>query len=333
LSQLERHRLGKSDLVVSPVGLGCWAMGGPAMRVTGEERQPFGWGAVDDAESIRSIHRALDMGANFVDTANNYGAGHSERTLGRALDGRRHDAVLSTKFATVFDEERNEIYFDRELPMTYEEIRAACEGSLRRLRTDYIDLYHFHNGDYPAEQAGEVRDILERLVEEGKIRWYGWSTDDPGRARVFAEGAHCATVQYRMNITWDASKMIELTRELGLGSVVRSPLNGGFLTGKFTPDTTFPEDDGRHSLNLREGTAALRLRQIDLIRGILTEDGRSVAQGSLGWIWGKHPEAVPIPGFKSVAQVEENVAAARYGPLNGDQIGRIEALLAEVQTG
>jgi aryl-alcohol dehydrogenase-like predicted oxidoreductase len=286
---------------------------------------------VDDRESIRAIQRALDLGVNFIDTANNYGAGHSERTLGLALEGRRQEVVISTKFATVFDEESNEVYFDRELPMTYEEIGAACAGSLRRLRTDYIDLYHFHNGDYPAEQAGEVREILERLVDEGKIRWYGWSTDDPERARVFAEGEHCATVQFRMNITWDASKMLELTRELGLGCVIRSPLNGGFLAGKFSPDTTFPANDGRSTFNLREGIAALRLRQLELIRGILTEDGRSVAQGSLGWIWGKRPDAVPIPGFKSAAQVEQNAQAASLGPLSADQIRRIDELVAEAQ--
>ncbi len=327
---MEKHRIGKSDLLVSPAGLGCWAIGGPVDVMVGEEAQPFGWGDIDDAESARAVHRAIELGCNFFDTANNYGAGHSETVLGRSLEGKRHEVVISTKFATVFDELSRMVYFDRDLPMTYEEIRAACEGSLRRLQTDYVDLYHFHAGEYPAERAGEVREILERLVEEGKIRWYGWSTDDPERARVFAEGEHCASIQYRMNITWDASRMLEVTRELGLGSVIRTPLNSGFLTGKFTPDTTFAENDGRHDFNMREGIAAERIRQTELMRGVLTEGGRTDAQGALGWIWAKKPDAVPIPGFKSVVQAEENVGAGEYGPLSAEQMRRIDELLERV---
>lgn len=325
--QVEKHQLGKSDLVVSPVGLGGWAMGGDVWIVEGDQRIPFGWGTVDDTESIRALHRAIELGVNIFDTANNYGAGHSEYVLGQALEGRRHEVVIATKFASMFDEEKHEAYRDREFPATYEAIREACEGSLRRLRTDYIDLYQFHDGEFPIERAVGVRESLERLVAEGKIRWYGWSTDDPARARVFADGAHCASIQYRLNLTWDASEMISLVREYGLGSIIRSPLNGGLLTGKYNADSTFPENDGRHGLNFREGRPALRLQQIEMIRDILTEDGRTVSQGALGWIWSKQPDAVPIPGFKSVAQVESNVGAAEYGPLTEAQTSRIDELL------
>ena len=174
-----KRTLGRSGIEVSALGLGCWAIGGPFWA--GET--PLGWGEVDDNESIRAIHAALDLGINFFDTANVYGAGHSERILGRALAGRRSQVVIATKFNAVFDEETRQVIGADASP---EGIRRACEDSLRRLNTDYIDLYQFHDNGYPADQAEPVRETLEELVKEGKIRFYGWSTDFPDRAEVFA---------------------------------------------------------------------------------------------------------------------------------------------------
>src|SRR4029079_2185743 len=176
--------LGRSGIEVFPIGLGCWAIGGPFVRVSNGEQSPVGWGEIDDEESGRAIHHALDRGVNFFDTANNYGAGHSERILGRALAGRRDEVVLATKFASVFDEDEGVHYADRALPMTYDAIREACEGSLRRLQTDHIDVYLLHHGEYDIDGAAAVRDILERLVDEGLIRWYGWRNADPLRERA-----------------------------------------------------------------------------------------------------------------------------------------------------
>jgi aryl-alcohol dehydrogenase-like predicted oxidoreductase len=323
----ERRRLGRSGIEVFPIGLGCWAIGGPFWRTSNGERSPMGWGEVDDDESIRAIHHALDRGVNFFDTANNYGAGHSERVLGRALAGKRDQVVIATKFASVFDEDEGVHYDDRDLPMTYEAIRDACEGSLRRLQTDYIDLYLFHAGNYDADAAPEVRDILERLVDDGLIRWYGWSTDDPERVRIFAAGEHCAAVEHRLNLIYDASEMLAVCDEFDLASICKSPLQSGTLTGKFTAETTFPENDGRHGIDFGSGLGATRLEQIAALRPELERDGRSLTQAALAWILTRSERAVPIPGFKSVAQVDENVGALDAGPLTAEQMEFVERLL------
>lgn len=324
---MTRRRLGRSGIEVGAVGLGCWAIGGPFWDRSGDELLPMGWGDVDDGESIRAIHRALELGANFFDTANNYGAGHSERVLGRALRGRRDDAVLATKFGSVFDEAERTFYRDRKLDMTLESVRAELEASLRRLGTDYVDLYLLHVGDYAVEDAPALRDVLEQLVAEGMIRWYGWSTDDPERARVFAAGPHCTAVEHQLNLVHDAPELLELCEAFDLASVVKSPLRSGFLSGKFTAATTFPENDGRHGIDLASGPGAERLAQVDALRPVLTRDGRSHVQGALGWILTRSERTIPIPGFKSVAQVEENVGAASLPPLTAGQMREVEGMI------
>lgn len=165
-----KRRLGRSDLEVSALGLGCWAIGGPwDWLETDGSRSPVGWGDVDDAESIRAIHYALDAGINFFDTAANYGCGHSERILSQALADRRDKVVLATKFGYVVDEEHCTV---KEADDPVVRIRQECESSPRNLQTDYIDLYQFHQEDpnYDLKKAAEVRDVLETLVDEGKIR-------------------------------------------------------------------------------------------------------------------------------------------------------------------
>ena len=197
MTQLTSRILGRSQLPVSPVGLGCWAIGGPFYR--GET--PVGWGVVDDAEWIRAVQRALDLGVTFLDTSNVYGTGHSERVLAKALAGRRSQVVLATKFGNLFNEETRQITGSDASPAS---IRRQCEESLRRLDTDYIDLYQFHLGGHDLDQAVEVREMLEDLVKDGLICWYGWITDDPMRAKLFAEGAHCTAVQHQINVLTDS---------------------------------------------------------------------------------------------------------------------------------
>lgn len=175
------RELGKTGIKVSALGMGCWAIGGPFWR----SETPLGWGMVDDGESTRALHRAFDLGINFFDTADVYGAGHSERVLAQAFKGQRQDIIIATKFSNIFDEESRQVTGSSAKP-TY--IRQACEASLLRLETDYIDIYQFHDNGYPPEKAISVRETLEELVEEGKIRAYGWSTDFTGSAEVFARG-------------------------------------------------------------------------------------------------------------------------------------------------
>ncbi len=321
------RKLGRSGIEVSPLGMGCWAIGGPFYR----DETPVGWGNVDDAESLRAIQRALDLGVTFFDTSNVYGTGHSETILGQALRGMRSQVVIATKFGNVFDPATRKITGADASPAG---IRQACEDSLRRLACDTIDLYQFHLGGYELDQAGEVRETLEALVREGKIRAYGWSTDDPERAAFFGEGPHCAAVQHQINVFEDAPEMLALCEKLDLASVNRGPLAMGLLTGKFQPGTTLAENDVRGEkspewIRYFQGGKPnpVFMQKLEAIREVLTSGGRSLAQGALAWLWARSPKTVPIPGFKTVRQVEENSGAIRFGPLDAAQMSQIDTLL------
>ena len=318
--------LGRSGIEVSALGLGCWAIGGPFW---GAPDLPIGYGLVDDSESIRAIHRALDLGVTLFDTADVYGAGHSERILGQALGQQRKNVLIATKFGNQFDEETRMITGGLDDPQSH--VRRACEASLRRLQTDYIDLYQLHMGDYDLEGAAEIREILEQLVSEGKIRFYGWSTDDPERARLFAQGAHCVAIQHTLNVFEDSPAILAICEDENLASLNRGPLSMGLLTGKYTTRDQVGEQDIRlSSLPWNPFNAErmpVHLHQLDKVRQILTSNGRTLAQGALGWIWARSGRTIPIPGFKTVQQVEENVAATRFGPLTQQQMTEIEQLL------
>jgi aryl-alcohol dehydrogenase-like predicted oxidoreductase len=310
--------LGRSGIAVSAIGMGCWAIGGD-------------WGKVDDAESVRALQRALDLGVTFFDTSNAYGGGRSERLLGQALAGRRGQAVIATKFGYIVNERTGRINRNDASPQA---IRHTCEDALRRLNTDYIDLFQFHLGSYPLKQAGEVRDTLEALVAEGKIRCYGWSTDDLERAQFFAEGQHCAAVQHELNLFHESAPMLAVCDQANLASINRSPLAMGLLTGKYMADAQFPASDVRHVSRWweyfqRDKMPAL-LQKLDALREILTSDGRTLAQGALGWLLARSERTIPIPGFKTVAQVEENVGTLRVGALSVAQMQEVERLMAQM---
>ncbi|MDX1378027.1 MAG: aldo/keto reductase, partial [Anaerolineales bacterium] len=200
-----KRTLGKSKLEVSALGMGCWAIGGPwTWDQPGKDPYPAGWGDTDDDESVRAIHTALDMGVNFFDTAANYGAGHSEVILGRALQGKRDRVVIATKFGHIVNEEKKVVYGDPD--QIINNVRTDVENSLRRLQTDYIDIYQLHAGDYDPKLSLELQFVLEELVSAGKIRWYGWSTDDVDSAREFASAEsakHCTSIQFRLNAIFD----------------------------------------------------------------------------------------------------------------------------------
>ena len=309
------------------MGLGCWAIGGPFWA--GEE--PHGWGEVDDEESIRAIHAGMDLGVTLFDTANVYGAGHSERVLARAFAGQRSKVVIATKFNAVFDETTRQVTGSDTSPAG---IRAACEDSLRRLNTDYIDLYQFHDNGYPPEKAEPVRETLEELVKAGKIRAYGWSTDFPDRLEVFARGPRCATVQSQINVLDDNPAILALCEKYDLAALNRGPLAMGLLTDKYSANTSPAVDDVRGKKSpdwmkyFKDGKPSAEwLKKRDAVRAILSSQGRSVSQGALAWLWTRSPRTLPIPGFRTVAQVQENAAAMQFGPLREEQMQEIERLL------
>jgi aryl-alcohol dehydrogenase-like predicted oxidoreductase len=316
--------LGRSGIEISALGMGCWAIGGPFWN--GDT--PLGWGQVDDKESIRAVHRAMELGVTFFDTADVYGAGHSERVLARALDVRRRNVVIATKFNSVFDEKTRQVSGGDASPA---HIREACAASLRRLNTDYIDLYQFHDNGYPADRAGPVRETLEALVKDGKIRAYGWSTDFPDRAEVFAEGSKCTSIQFQLNVLEDNPAVIAVCEKNSLAAINRGPLAMGLLTGKYTAETKPSADDVRGEkspewIRYFKGGAPSRewLQKRDAIRQVLESGGRTLAQGAIAWLWARSERTIPIPGFRTVKQVEENAGALARGPLSPDEMAQIE---------
>jgi aryl-alcohol dehydrogenase-like predicted oxidoreductase len=312
--------LGRSGLETSPLGMGCWAIGGP-LWLNG---RPAGWGEVNDHESMQAIQKALDLGITFFDTADVYGAGHSERLLGAALEKKRDGVIIATKFGRVFEETTRQIVGSRGDP---EYIGSACDASLRRLKVDCIDLYQFHLYDFDLTAAKETRDALEALVTTGKIRYYGWSTDSPERAEIFAQGKHCVAIQQGLNVFGGNMEILAVCERNNLASINRGPLAMGILTGKFSHATKLPDTDVRSTFSFAEGPFAAQLEQLEKIKDCLRVGGRTLAQGALGWLWAKSGATLPIPGFKTVKQVEENLAAIPCGPLPPGQMAEIDRLL------
>ncbi|MGC4864161.1 aldo/keto reductase [Micromonospora sp. DT53] len=321
--------LGRSGITVSAIGMGCWAVGGP---LWGDDGQPFGWGEVDDAESIRTIHRALDLGVTLFDTASNYGAGHSERILGQALAGRRDDVVIATKFGNVSEEAtRRALGTDASPSFAV----RSLEDSLRRLGTDHVDLYQLHINALPVPAALDLVDTLEALVDQGKIRAYGWSTDDPTSAEAFAAaGPNCAAIQHDESVLRDNAAVLTVCDKHDLASLNRGPLAMGLLTGSTRAVGT---DDVRGRAPewlewFTDGRPTPRwAARVDQVRAALTADGRTLAQGALGWLLARSPRTVPIPGLRTVAQAEENLATLALGPLNPDSYAEVERLLADLR--
>jgi aryl-alcohol dehydrogenase-like predicted oxidoreductase len=325
-----KRTLGKSGLEVSALGMGCWAIGGPwTWDQPGRDSFPAGWGNTDDEESIRGIHTALDMGVNFFDTAANYGAGHSEVVLGRALKGKREKVVIATKFGHIVNEEKKSVYGDPD--QILKNVRGDVENSLRRLQTDYIDIYQLHEGGYDRDKAMELQPILEELVTAGRIRWYGWSTDIVDSARRFADGPHCTSIQFRLNALFDNPEMRQVCADFDLAGINKDPLHKGFLTGKFDANTTFPANDIRSGMDFSNPEIVKRLKLIDEIRDILTSNGRTMAQGALAYIWALDERMVPIPGFKSVKQVRDNAGAMEFGPLTESQVKDVQNIIAKYE--
>ncbi len=322
-----RRYLGRSGIEVSALGMGCWAIGGPWT----DGKNPLGWGEIDDGESIRAIHAAIDCGVDFFDTANVYGAGHSERVLGRALAGHRSKVVIATKFNAVFDEATR---LATGVDTSPDGIRRALEDSLSRLNTDCIDLYQFHDNGFPADEALPVRETLEELVVSGKIRAYGWSTDFPDRAEVFAQGPHCTAIQLQLNVLDDNPAVVDLCERYDLAAINRGPLAMGLLTNRYDADTEASADDvrGERSPDWMKYFKGGRpnpewLAKRETVREILSSEGRTVAQGSLAWLWARSPKNIPIPGFRTVKQVEENAGAMEFDPLLPEQMQEIEGVL------
>ncbi|NGY59399.1 aldo/keto reductase [Lentzea sp. NEAU-D13] len=304
------------------MGFGTWAMGGPFFS----GGQPVGWGPADDGQSLKALRRAFELGVTLFDTADVYGCGHAETLVGQAFADVRDQVRIATKWGCTFDAGSREMT-GNDGSVAY--LRRAVEGSLRRLGTDWIDLYQLHIGDLPLEEAALLRDECEALVAAGKIRAYGWSTDDVERARFFAAGEHGIAAQADINLLFDNPEMYA-----GEYSVLcRRPLAMGLLARETF--TELPADDVRvtNPSWLRffvDGKPSPEYFQArEAVRDVLTSGGRTLVQGALAWFWARSPRLIPIPGIRTVEQAEENAGALAFGPLTADELAQVESVLRQ----
>jgi aryl-alcohol dehydrogenase-like predicted oxidoreductase len=309
------------------MGFGGWAIGGPFFSPDGE---PFGWGEVEDDESIAAIRASFDAGVTLFDTANVYGTGRSEEVLARALAGRRDQVVLATKWGNTMLPETRVL---DEPDGSVANMRRSLAGSLQRLNTDYVDLFQFHLNDYAGPEVDDLREALEDLVRAGKIRAYGWSTDHVDRARQWLGGPNYRAVQAEINVLADNPAVIREAEQNGLACLNRGPLAMGLLSGKYTADSRIGNGDIRNLSPdwLRyfdDGVPTAEfLSKLDAVRDILTSDRRSLVQGAIAWLWARSEVNIPIPGIRTVDQARENAAAMDFGPLTSPQMEEIEQLL------
>ena len=320
---MDLRRLGRSGIKVSPLGLGTARLAGLGWH---EESAPQDT-ATAQREGVRQIQAAVDLGVTLFDTADNYGQGFSEHVLGEALRGRREGIVVVTKFGEDPMPEQGDPW-----ALSADVVAQKCEASLRRLQVDCLDLYLLHRRDYPLERAAEMVDVLEGLVQGGKIRYYGWSTDDVERARLFAGGAHCIAIEHRLNVFNDNPAMLELCREQDLVSLNRGPLLMGVLTGRWSAETKLEQDDPRAPWFEHQEFLKV-LVCVEELKPLLTSGGRSVVQGALGWIWARSPLTIPLPGFRSLAQMQALVQAQQFGPLPDSAMREIAVRVERVMRG
>src|ERR1700719_3479385 len=299
-------------LDVSRIGLGAMSMAGY-----------YNIGAGSDAESIRTIHRALDLGVTHLDTAEIYGPYTNEELVGRAIKDRRAKVVLATKFGIVSHSGGGPGVLDS----TPTNIRVAVEGSLKRLGTDHIDLYYQHRVD-PKTPMEDTVGALAQLVAEGKVRHIGLSEAGPSTIRR-AHAVHPVTALQTEYSLWTRdpeAKVLPVLRELGIGFVAYSPLGRGFLTGQIRSTDDFADNDVRKTNPRFAGDNFHRnLRAGDQVKAIATEVGATPAQVALAWVLAQGDDIAPIPGTKRVARVEENTAADAI-QLSAEQVERLNHL-------
>jgi aryl-alcohol dehydrogenase-like predicted oxidoreductase len=309
---MEQRRLG--DLTVSAEGLGCMGMS-------------FAYGTTDEAESIATIHRARELGINFLDTAEVYGPYKNEELVGKAIAGQRDDYVIATKFGFRI---HSDDPMDRSLDGSPENVKRAIEGSLQRLGTDYVDLYYQHRID-PDVPIEETVGALGELVQQGKVRFIGLSEAAPDTIRR-AHAVHPITaiqMEYSLWTRDPENEILPLTRELGIGFVAYSPLGRGFLSGRFNSVDDLEANDWRRNNPRFQGEAfEANMRILDKITEIAEDKGVKPGQLALAWVLAQGTDIVPIPGTKRRSYLEENAAAAEVD-LTEDDIESIAAELPE----
>jgi aryl-alcohol dehydrogenase-like predicted oxidoreductase len=310
---MTEHELGKSGLKVSAIGLGCMGMS--------EFYDP---GQMNDQESVRVIHRYLDAGGNFLDTADVYGMGRNEVLVGKAIRDRRDKVVLATKFANVRGT-KGEFLGVRGDPQY---VRECCDASLKRLGVEVIDLYYQHRVD-PKTPIEETVGAMAELVRTGKVRYLGLSEASPATIRRAAKVHLIAALQTEYSL-WSRAPETEIlptVRELGIGFVAYSPLGRGFLTGQFKTFDDLPADDYRRNAPRFQGENFQK--NLDLVKKIeqlAAAKGCTPSQFALAWVVAQGEDTVPIPGTKRVAYLDDNLGAVNVR-LTAAEMSQIDAIL------
>lgn len=306
---MERRTLGTGGLSVSAIGLGCMGM------------SEF-YGPSDEAESIATIHRALELGVDFLDTADMYGVGHNEELVGRAIRDRRDRVVLATKFGNVRGPNGERLGIDGRP----EYVRSACEASLKRLGVDVIDLYYQHRVD-PKTPIEDTVGAMADLVREGKVRHLGLSEASAATIRRAAAVHPIAALQTEYSL-WSRDPeddILPTVRELGIGFVAYSPLGRGFLTGRFKTIDDLPPDDSRRSSPRFQGeNFQLNLDLVGVVEDLANAKGVKPSQIALAWVLAQGHDVVPIPGTRRMTFLQENAEAAAL-KLSADEIAELDS--------
>jgi aryl-alcohol dehydrogenase-like predicted oxidoreductase len=317
---METRKLGYSDLHVTRIGLGTWAIGGGGWD--------YGWGPQDDARSLATIDRALALGINWIDTAAAYGLGHSEEIVGQAVAGRRDEVVIATKCGLVWDEGDISTYGR----LTAESVRQEAEDSLRRLDVDVIDLYQIHWPD-PEEQIEEAWATIAELIEEGKVRYGGVSNFSVEQLERIQPIHPVASLQppYSMLARDIEDDLLPYCAENDIGVIVYSPMESGLLTGKYDKQRIedMPDEDWRkESTQFTEPELSANLKLIERLRPIAERNGKTLAQLAIAWVLRRPEVTAAIVGARNPGQIEETVGAGEWR-LSDEDLAESRSLLEE----